>query len=194
MIEDPRSSAKARVLHAAEQLFGERGYTAVTLRDIADALGMRTASLYNHAPDGKEALFVAVTERNLLRHQHGIEQAAQGTEQRLEPQLRAIANWLYAHPPLHLPRMRASDMPALTPTNAERLTRLVYTCVLAPIDAVVQHGVRSGEADPTRARLLAGVFIAAVEAFRNLEPYTGATQAQQVDQIIHLLLDGVRPR
>jgi len=41
------------------RLFQERGYTAVAMRDIAEAAGMRTASLYYHFPS-KEELFVSV--------------------------------------------------------------------------------------------------------------------------------------
>ncbi|MBZ0309485.1 MAG: TetR/AcrR family transcriptional regulator, partial [Anaerolineae bacterium] len=52
----------------AEHLFAERGYTAVTLRDIAEAVGLRHASLYHHVPGGKEALFIEVTERTMKRH------------------------------------------------------------------------------------------------------------------------------
>jgi len=46
-----------RILDVA--LFQERGYTAVAMRDIAEAAGMRTASLYYHFPS-KEELFVSV--------------------------------------------------------------------------------------------------------------------------------------
>ena len=49
------SDAKARVLEAAETLFHTRGYKAITLRDIASAVGLNHASLYHHVPGGKEA-------------------------------------------------------------------------------------------------------------------------------------------
>ena len=46
-----------RVLDVAERLFMDRGYSAITLRDIADELGMKQASLYYHFPGGKGATF-----------------------------------------------------------------------------------------------------------------------------------------
>jgi AcrR family transcriptional regulator len=46
-----------RVLDVAEGLFIDRGYHAITLRDIADELGIKQASLYYHFPGGKEELF-----------------------------------------------------------------------------------------------------------------------------------------
>jgi len=43
------------ILHAAAGLFRERGYAAVSLRDIAEVVGMKTGSLYYHF-DSKESL------------------------------------------------------------------------------------------------------------------------------------------
>ena len=65
-----------RVLDVAEVLFMDRGYNAITLRDIADELGIKQASLYYHFPAGKEQLFMAMAERLFERHQRGIERRA----------------------------------------------------------------------------------------------------------------------
>ena len=43
------------ILEAAARLFRQHGYAAVSLRDIADAVGMKTGSLYYHFPS-KESL------------------------------------------------------------------------------------------------------------------------------------------
>ena len=53
-----------RILDAAEALFGERGYAGTTLRDVANRVGLRTPSLYNHFPS-KESLYAAVLERGI---------------------------------------------------------------------------------------------------------------------------------
>ena len=113
-MQRPASAARERVLQQAEQLFGERGYAAVTLRDIAAGLGIRQASLYHHVPGGKEALYVEVTERNLRRHHQGLELAlAQAGGMRA--QLRAAARWLLSQPPMNLSRMVRSDSPRHRP-------------------------------------------------------------------------------
>jgi AcrR family transcriptional regulator len=70
-MERESSESRERVLQQAEHLFSERGYAAVTLRDIAAGLGIRQASLYHHVPGGKEQLYVEVTERNLRRIRMG---------------------------------------------------------------------------------------------------------------------------
>ena len=53
-----------RILDATEELFAERGYEGTTLRDVADRVGIRNPSLYNHF-DGKKSLYGAVLDRGI---------------------------------------------------------------------------------------------------------------------------------
>ena len=59
-------STAEKVLDAAEGLFAEKGYDATSLGDVADHVGIRSPSLYNHFKN-KEALYSAVVERLLTR-------------------------------------------------------------------------------------------------------------------------------
>jgi len=47
---------KEEIFETASQLFGERGYNAVSMRDLAEALGIKAASLYNHIASKQELL------------------------------------------------------------------------------------------------------------------------------------------
>jgi AcrR family transcriptional regulator len=53
-----------RILNAAEELFAEQGYAGTSLREVADRVGLRIPSLYNHFPS-KDALYTAVLERGI---------------------------------------------------------------------------------------------------------------------------------
>lgn len=59
-------STAQRVLDAAEDLFAEKGYDATSLGDVADEVGIRSPSLYNHFKN-KQALYSAVVERLLVK-------------------------------------------------------------------------------------------------------------------------------
>ena len=54
----PARVSRDDVLRAAREAFGERGYEATTLAQIAARVGVSPAALLRHAP-GKEALFAA---------------------------------------------------------------------------------------------------------------------------------------
>lgn len=47
---------KKQIIDTAARLFRQRGYSAVTMRDLADAMGMKAASLYNHISSKQEIL------------------------------------------------------------------------------------------------------------------------------------------
>jgi AcrR family transcriptional regulator len=50
------SIRKQEIIEKAELLFKEKGYSAVTMRDIALVMGMKAASLYNHIKSKQEIL------------------------------------------------------------------------------------------------------------------------------------------
>ncbi len=53
-----------RILDVAEEVFADKGFDGATLRDVADGVGIRIPSLYNHY-DSKESLYAAVLERGI---------------------------------------------------------------------------------------------------------------------------------
>ncbi len=53
---------KSETIAIAAQLFKEKGYSAVTMRDIAQALNIKAASLYNHIKSKQEILVLIIIE------------------------------------------------------------------------------------------------------------------------------------
>src|SRR3954467_14860133 len=54
------STTRETILAAARQLFGEKGYDATSLRQIADAVGTTKAAVYYHFP-AKEQMLLELT-------------------------------------------------------------------------------------------------------------------------------------
>lgn len=53
---------KTEIINCAAKLFKEKGYSAVTMRDIAQALDIKAASLYNHIKSKQEILVLIIIE------------------------------------------------------------------------------------------------------------------------------------
>ncbi len=69
--------SRARILAAAAELFAERGFEGTSIRDIAAAVSMTTASLYYHF-ESKEDLYVAVHGACMDAVSSAVEEAVAG--------------------------------------------------------------------------------------------------------------------
>lgn len=193
--QSSNTDARERVLQAAEQLFAQKGYAAVTLRDIAAEVGIRHASLYHHVPGGKEELFVEVTERNFKRHAVGLHQAMSEAAPDVRSQLQAIANWLLSQPPMDLVRTMHSDMPAIDETQANRLSQLALESLIEPIHKALQHAAQQDEVHHDDLGLVAGGILGMIEALYAVPDYAVTTsRAAMAHALIDVLLNGLRPR
>ncbi len=190
------SDAKERVLDAAEMQFHLHGYKAVTMQEIADALGMRQASLYYHVPQGKEQLFVQVVERRLARHQQGLCQAILAAPVDLRDQLAAALNWFSSQPPVNFLVMMQSDMPLLSVENQAYLTQLAYRATFGPIRQLFVDAQSRGEIRVTDVDTLAGFMLAIIDGMSYIHGHQpGAPPtAQMIDTILSILLEGLYPR
>jgi TetR/AcrR family transcriptional regulator, cholesterol catabolism regulator len=56
MVETVKKSRRDYILEEAAHLFKERGYAATTMRDLAEKLDIKAASLYNHIASKEEIL------------------------------------------------------------------------------------------------------------------------------------------
>jgi AcrR family transcriptional regulator len=186
-----------RVLDAAEALFNELGYNTVTVQLIAKKLGIRAASLYYHAPGGKEELFTEVIKRSLSRHQKGIEDALADTpDDDLRAQCLAVVTWLLSRGPLGFMRLLMSDMVGLERATADELVQMAYQNLLEPIMEMFSAAQDRGEARESQPHLLAGSLLATVDGIWYASQVVGAprTAEQMAEEYISILLDGVRPR
>jgi AcrR family transcriptional regulator len=71
------SLSRATVIDTACELFAERGYQGTSMKDIAEALGVRASSLYNHVTSKQDILF-AIMDKAMDRAIDAQESALRG--------------------------------------------------------------------------------------------------------------------
>ena len=123
-------SARARqIVEAARQLLEEEGLDGLTMRRLAERLGIRAPSLYKHFPD-KQALEAALISEGFEEVAKAFEQAAAGDDHPLEAIAHAYRDYARAHPHLYrLMTERPLDREALTPGVEDRAALPVYLAV-----------------------------------------------------------------
>jgi AcrR family transcriptional regulator len=187
------SDARERVLNAAERLFLARGYAGVSMRDIAEDLGVRQATLYYHVPQGKDQLFLDVLDRNLARHRAGLEAAIRTAGPSLRDQLHAIVHWLVSQPPVDLLRLLRLDRAALPPDDGQRLLDSAHQSLILPIAQVFRGAQERGEIRGVNAMMLAGSLLAMLDwlSFPIEAQYTTPPPRVMADELVDTLLDGL---
>jgi AcrR family transcriptional regulator len=188
--------ARERVLQTAETLFNEYGYTSVTVQQIAKQLGIKAASLYYHAPGGKEELFVMVMERGLARHREGIKRALEEAGPDVRSRGRAVIGWFLSQGPLGYLRLLMSDLAGIEPRTAQRLRNLSHESLIRPISRVFEDAAAKGEISSSQPELLAGSLLSMVDGiwYASTMQQSSMSMEDMAAGYIDVLLDGLRPR
>jgi AcrR family transcriptional regulator len=100
--KDNTPTTAERILDAAEDLFAQKGYSATSLGDVADRVGIRSPSLYNHFRN-KEALYASVLERLLAEFSKPLlemQESRELSQERVLQWLETIVRQHHANPNL----------------------------------------------------------------------------------------------
>jgi len=195
LTDQPVSEAQERVLDIAERLFMERGYQAVKLKHIADALDIKQASLYYHFPGGKESLFVAVVQRTFHRHRAGLEDALAQATGSWEEQMRSVAYWFLSQPPMDLLRMVNSDLTAIDKQTADQLMWEAFKVFIYPIQMLFNRVNDDETIREEDSGLMAGMFISVVTGIHQLkDEWSEMTKEEMVDRVIDIMIWGMKKR
>lgn len=189
---DSNNEARERVLDVAEKLFMTKGFQAVSMRDIAEALGVRQSSLYYHAPQGKEQLFCDAAVRSLERHKQQLDDILRQHEPDFRNQFHAVARWFVQLDDMDLVRLVRLDLPEISPTYKSQIAATFYTMLMQPIAEVVRKQQAVGNIRKVNANALVGGLLSMVSwtSYFNTTGSRPAMDADEVDEMIDLLLDG----
>ncbi len=194
MFDQVPLNARERVLIAAETLFRQRGYNVVTMRDIAEEVGIRQASLYYHFPS-KEQLFITVVEQVFERHRNGLQQVLAEAGSDLRSQLHAASHWFISQPPIHFLSLMRTDMPALSEEQTQRLSLVASQCILDPIKQLFVAAQEQSQIRDVTPDNLTGFFLSVMDGIHYASTLPGTSPKEvMASELVSVLLDGLRPR
>lgn len=136
--------AKRKLYEVAMQLFGDRGYHAVSLRDIADVLGQQPSAIYFHIDSKLELLFELAMIGHRM-HLQAVRDALMDAGRDPRDQLAAVMG---AHVTVHLDypfmaRLTNRELRSLAPEQLEEVLTVRRAAEQVSID-VIERGVRMG--------------------------------------------------
>lgn len=147
--------ARRRLFEAAIQLFGDRGYGSVSVRDLALEVGLTSTALYAHA-SSKEQLLFEIVRLGHLAQQDAITDALLSAVPDPVEQVRALTR---AHVRFHLEwpalaRVINRELRQLSDEHLEEIRRLRRD-MQRPFLDVIERGGRLGVLDASTPRLTA---------------------------------------
>jgi AcrR family transcriptional regulator len=77
--DERRAQTRQQLLDSARALFGQKGFGATSLDEIAETAGLTRGALYYNFPEGKDDLFLALLEDRADERAAAIEQAFTGS-------------------------------------------------------------------------------------------------------------------
>lgn len=197
MAESGGKDTRERILWCAEELFGQRGYEAVVVADIAQACGVSTALIYYHYTD-KESLLRALVERASAVFDVHTRTAVEGTAPARERLETFIESWVRSadeHESLLRILVRPLTDPS-GPLSVELLERIGQT--VETLAGVIAEGVERGEfagVDPgAAAECLLGLVNtrAAASVLSGLSPEaTAGREGVNAGFIVRLFFEGI---
>jgi AcrR family transcriptional regulator len=186
------SDVPERIMEEAARLFVTRGYHGMSMREIAEAVGVSKAGLYYHFKD-KEDLFIAILMTNLNQIDRIITEA-RATGQTAREQISQIIEAILGQAPHQraIIRLASQEMEHLSQTAREQFDQLYRAKFIDQLEAILREGSARGELRPMNAR--AATWILLGMAYPYLQPSQArSTEAlhDAVETIINIFFDGV---
>lgn len=182
---------REQILATATELFVQRGYEGVAMREIADACGITKPALYYHFT-GKSAVLNAICI-GYLDQVAGVvaDSSEHGTG---EQRLRWLVHGLFALPPWRRAIMRLAmhDVGQLDPDDRAAFARTYVERFLAPINELFAAGIASGEFIDKDPALLTRLLLGVLYPF--FAPPRSDAAPEPVDDLLDVFCGGVRRR
>lgn len=173
----------------------QRGYAAVSVGDVAEAVGVTKPTLYYHFGD-KEGLYAAMLVSLLARVGAHIRRVI-SLPAPLRERLEALALGYFRNADATMEPMLRDTEQLIGPERAASVWKAYEQEMLAPLMALMRTGMEANEIRSGDERILARAFCSLLDAFSTPGGHAMASDAshEEVAQaVISLFLDGAAPR
>jgi len=188
----PAHSREA-ILTAAERLFVERGYRGISMREIADEVGVTKAALYYHFRD-KEQLFVALLT-NALDEFGALVEQCRATERSRRAQIEAIVKQIMALPPERRASLRlaSQELGNLDAATRQQFIEQYHAQFIGRIITILTEGVAHGEFRPIDPQIGAWALLGMMYPYFHVASVTGQAPTETLAaQLSVIFLDGLK--
>lgn len=184
------SDMLARILAEATGLFVARGYRGISMREIAEAVGISKAGLYYHFED-KEELFLAILNAN-LDTVAAIVQDARRRDADTRAQVTQMLRAILALPPHQraLIRLANQEMVHLSAAARASFEATYHAKFLGQIEELLRTGIARGELRPVNVQLATWLLLGMAYPFFS-PAHPGEAMGEVVDLIVSVFFDGL---
>jgi AcrR family transcriptional regulator len=189
VIAATEAAGRREILNAAIELFAAKGYSRVSIRELAARAGCSTSNLYHHFAS-KYDIFVTLVERTMDEHQAGVRQALEQFEDPIDQLVFVLRNHLLVHMTRTEVRLVTDSFhplvgPALDRFIAER-DRYEQA-----VREIAVRGVRDGVFDVEDPAIAVRAALGACTAVQDWFRPSGPLSPEEVaDRILDFLLAG----
>jgi AcrR family transcriptional regulator len=181
-----------RIIEQATRLFVSRGYADISMREIAEAVGVSKAGLYYHFKD-KEALFLAILTANLDRIE-SVTQSARREGATTRDQISRMMQSIMEQAPNQraIIRLASQEMVHLSQAARAEFGRIYQKKFINQVEDILRAGVERGELEPTNVRLATWILLGMAYPFfypAHERELGGADKA--IDVMVTIFFDGL---
>jgi AcrR family transcriptional regulator len=185
-------SRKDVIVNKAATLFREKGYKAASMRDLAEAVGVEAASLYNHIKSKSELLHelvFSVANKFVLKLDE-IESESISSLDKMEKILRFhITEMIHHYEEVYVSDREWKHLSDPYLSNYQNQRR-VYRKRLA---AIIEEGIRNKEIKSIDAPTVVLIFLHAVSGIESWHRSTKKITAEELEKnMVGILIDGLK--
>jgi AcrR family transcriptional regulator len=186
---------REQILVTASQLFIQQGYYGLSMREIAETVGVTKPALYYHFKD-KESLFLAILETYLERIENliiDIEEESNSCLARIELLVKSVLSQPVDQRAVI--RLASQDMVHLSNESQQMFGKTYHQRFIGRIQSIFELGVENGELRPLDPKVAAWSLLGMMYPY--FYPFHSAEVSlspEAQDQLVQIFLEGVAAR